>query len=255
MSDATSTRPNFVLIMTDTQATNVVGAYGHPGLRTPNIDRLAETGIKFERAYTTCPLCTPARAGLFTGIYPHTAGAWTNNLPLGDNVKTMGQRFADAGYATAYIGKWHLDGHDYFGTGQCPPGWNPAFWFDGRNYLDELAKESTDAGRDPDDLITLWRRGLASLEDLRAHDIRAEFTWAHRNGDRAIEFLRSRTEAGRQVDPFCSSSRMTSRTTRSRARRPTSSRSSTSITRWDLQPLTSFHRSRHISWSGRLPQT
>ena len=202
MSDATSARPNFVLIMTDTQATNVVGAYGHPGLRTPNIDRLAETGIKFERAYTTCPLCTPARAGLFTGIYPHTAGAWTNNLPLGDNVKTMGQRFADAGYATAYIGKWHLDGHDYFGTGQCPPGWDPAFWFDGRNYLDELARESIDAGRDPDDLITLWRRGLASLEDLRAHDIRAEFTWAHRNGDRAIEFLRSRTEAGRQVDPF-----------------------------------------------------
>ena len=115
-----SDRPSFVFIMTDTQATNVIGAYGRPELRTPNIDRLAEIGVMFERDYTTCPLCTPARAGIFTGIYPHTAGAWTNNLPLGDNVITMGQRFTDAGYHTAYIGKWHLDGHDYFGTGLCP---------------------------------------------------------------------------------------------------------------------------------------
>lgn len=172
-------KPNFVFIMTDTQATNVIGAYGRPELRTPNIDRLAETGIKFERAYTTCPLCTPARAGMFTGIYPHTAGAWTNNLPLGDNVKTMGQRFRDGGYSTAYIGKWHLDGHDYFGTGICPDGWDPDYWYDGANYLSELTEEE----------IMLWRRGLNSLEDLRAHDIRPEFTWAHRIGDRAIDFL------------------------------------------------------------------
>ena len=172
-------QPNFVFIMTDTQATNVIGAYGHPELRTPDIDRLAETGIKFERAYTTCPLCTPARAGMFTGIYPHTAGAWTNNLPLGDNVKTLGQRFRDGGYDTAFIGKWHLDGHDYFGTGICPDGWDPAYWYDGANYLAELTEEE----------ITLWRQGLNSLEDLQAHDIQPEFTWAHRIGDRAIDFL------------------------------------------------------------------
>ena len=175
-------RPNFVLIMTDTQATNVIGAYASAralDLGTPNIDRLAETGIKFEHAYTTCPLCTPARAGLFTGIYPHTAGAWTNNLPLGDNVITMGRRFSDGGYRTGYIGKWHLDGHDYFGTGICPDGWDPAYWFDGKNYLDELTQDE----------ITLWRRGLNSPADLREHDIQPGFTWAHRIGDRAIDFL------------------------------------------------------------------
>jgi uncharacterized sulfatase len=168
--------------MTDTQATNVIGAYGHPELRTPNVDRLAETGIKFERAYTTCPLCTPARAGLFTGIYPHTAGAWTNNLPLGDNIVTMGQRFQDGGYHTAYIGKWHLDGHDYFGTGRCPEGWDPAYWFDGKNYLDTLTEEE----------ITLWRRHLNTPDDLREHAIEADFTWAHRIGDRAEDFLQKR---------------------------------------------------------------
>ena len=181
----TQDRPNFVLIMTDTQATNLIGAYGHPELQTPHIDRLAETGLLFERAYTTCPLCTPARAGLFTGIYPHTAGAWTNNLPLGDNVLSMGRRFSDGGYDTAYIGKWHLDGHDYFGTGICPPGWDPAYWYDGKRYLEELT---------PDE-ITLWRQQLNTLEDLRAHDIRAEFTWAHRIGDRAVEFLQQRSDA------------------------------------------------------------
>ncbi len=177
-------QPNFVLIMTDTQATNVVGTYGHPELDTPNIDNLAKRGIKFDQAYTTCPLCTPARAGMFTGIYPHTAGAWTNNLPLSDNIKTMGQRFQDNGYHTAYIGKWHLDGHDYFGTGICPDGWDETYWYDGKLYLSGLGKEE----------IHLWREGLSSVESLRAHNVQPEFTWAHRISDRAIEFLQKHSD-------------------------------------------------------------
>ena len=176
-------RPNFVLIMTDTQGANLIGSYGHPGMNTPCIDQLARTGTQFARAYTTCPLCTPARAGIFTGIYPHTAGAWTNNLPLGDNIKTMGHRFQDAGYRTAYVGKWHLDGHDYFGAGICPEGWEEAYWYDGKRYLEELT----------DDEIALWRSGLSTVEELREHDIRPEFTWAHRVSNRAIDFLQTRT--------------------------------------------------------------
>ena len=177
--------PNFVFIMTDTQATNVVGTYQGPDLQTPHIDRLAERGVKFTRAYTTCPLCTPARAGIFSGIYPHTAGAWTNNLPMGDNIVTMGQRFRDNGYRTAYVGKWHLDGHDYFGAGICPDGWEEAYWYDGARYLGELTEEE----------IALWRRGLNSVAQLRARDIRPPFTWAHRVSDRAIHFLRDQGEA------------------------------------------------------------
>jgi uncharacterized sulfatase len=180
-------QPNFVLIMTDTQATNVVGAYGRPELRTPNIDNLANAGIKFTNAYTTCPVCTPARAGIFSGIYPHTAGAWTNNLPMGDNIKTMGHRFRDGGYRTAYIGKWHLDGHDYFGTGICPDGWDDAYWYDGKRYLDELTEEE----------IHLWRNGLSTVAELRAHDVQAGFTWADRISDRAVDFLERRGS-----DPF-----------------------------------------------------
>lgn len=175
-------QPNFVFIMTDTQGANMVGTYSYPDLRTPNLDHLAEEGIKFNRAYTTSPVCTPARSGIFTGIYPHTNGAWANDLPLGDIIKTMGQRFEDNGYHTVYIGKWHLDGHDYFGNGICPDGWDEEYWYDGLCYLNDLTEEE----------ISLWRKGLRSIEDLKEHNITAEFTWAHRVGDRAEKFLKQK---------------------------------------------------------------
>ncbi len=62
-------RPNFLFVMTDTQATNMVGCYSGKPLNTQNIDSLAAEGIRFNSAYTCSPVCTPARAGLFTGIY------------------------------------------------------------------------------------------------------------------------------------------------------------------------------------------
>jgi uncharacterized sulfatase len=112
-------------------------------------------------------------------MMPSKAGVATNNLPLGRTIYHMGQRFAALGYATAYTGKWHLDGHDYFGDGVCPDGWDKRYWYDGKNHLDALS----------DDEIALWRQGLKSIEDLKRHDIRPEFTWAHRVSDRAIDFL------------------------------------------------------------------
>ena len=172
-------RPNFVFVMVDTQDTRLVGAYGNKAVGTPCLDALAGEGVTFGRAYTSCPVCTPARAGIFTGLTPHAAGAWTNLYGLYDYVKTMGQRFRDAGYDTAYVGKWHLAGHDYFDTGICPPGWDDEYWYDGRRYLEELG----------DDGRRLWRTGLNSLADLRKHAITVGFTWAHRCGDRAERFL------------------------------------------------------------------
>lgn len=68
------TRPNFLFIMTDTQATNMVGCYSGKSLNTNNIDSLAAEGIRFNSAYTCSPVCTPARAGLFTGIYANQSG-------------------------------------------------------------------------------------------------------------------------------------------------------------------------------------
>lgn len=173
--------PNIILIMTDTQATNMVGCYSNKPLNTNNIDGLASKGIRYTSAYTCAPICTPARAGLFTGIYSNQSGPWTNNLAPGKNIETMGRRFKDAGYDTCYIGKWHLDGHDYFGTGICPDEWNPDYWYDGANYLSDLT----------DDEVDLWRNGLNSIEDLEEHNISSEFTWAHRISDKAIHYLAS----------------------------------------------------------------
>ncbi len=159
-------RPNFLFVMTDTQATNMVGCYSGKPLNTQNIDSLAAEGIRFNSAYTCSPVCTPARAGLFTGIYANQSGPWTNNVAPCKNISTMGRYFKDAGYHTCYIGKWHLDGHDYFGTGECPPEWDADYWFDGANYLSELTEKE----------ISLWRNGLNSVEDLQANHIDETFT-------------------------------------------------------------------------------
>lgn len=172
-------RPNFLVIMTDTQATNMVGCYSGKPLNTQNIDQLAGEGIRFNSAYTCSPVCTPARAGLFTGIYASQSGPWTNNIAPGKNISTMGRYFQEAGYHTGYIGKWHLDGHDYFGTGDCPAEWDADYWYDGANYLAELTETE----------IGLWRNGLNSVEDVRRHQIDETFTWAYRISNRAIDFL------------------------------------------------------------------
>ena len=109
-----------VLVMVDTQRTDMLGCYGNAGMKTPSLDRLAAEGIRFDRAYTCQPVCGPARAGMFTGTFPHSNGVWANSMALGDNVKTIGQRLRDSGIHTAYVGKWHLDG-PYRG-GFTPPG-------------------------------------------------------------------------------------------------------------------------------------
>lgn len=131
----------FVFIMTDTQRTDMVGCYENTGLLTPCIDALAAEGIRFSKAYTAQPVCGPARSAIFTGQYPSLNGVYTNCAAPGLNVKTIGQRLRDKGIQTAYIGKWHLDGGDYFGLGVAPDGWDPDVWYDMRNYLDELTEE------------------------------------------------------------------------------------------------------------------
>jgi len=165
-----------ILIMTDTQRRDMLGIYGNPGMKTPNLDRLASQGLRFQHAYTCQPVCGPARAALFTGQWPHTNGGWGNNLPMGFNVRTLGQRLTEKNIRAAYIGKWHLDGSDYFGRGVCPDGWDPAHWYDMRNYLEELSPED---------------RLRSRKTETNRENIAPDFTFAHRCSDRAIQFLQS----------------------------------------------------------------
>jgi arylsulfatase A-like enzyme len=107
--------PNILLILTDQQATHTLSCYGAPVAQSPHIDTLARDGIRFERAYTPCALCTPARASLLTGLYPHNHGALYNTgaysrfdeAQTGAGLETYPELLKTAGYRLGYAGKWH----------------------------------------------------------------------------------------------------------------------------------------------------
>ena len=73
---------------------DMVGCYGNEKMKTPNLDRLAQEGIRYENAYTCQPVCGPARGAIFTGAFPHTNGVVTNSIGMGDNVKNNRTAFA-----------------------------------------------------------------------------------------------------------------------------------------------------------------
>ena len=101
-------RPNIVLIIADDMAWDDCGAYGHPKIRTPNLDRLAREGMRFDRAFLTCSSCSPSRSSLITGRYPHSTDAEQLHWPLPGEQVTFVEHLKRAGYWTAQAGKWHL---------------------------------------------------------------------------------------------------------------------------------------------------
>jgi len=107
---ATNERPNIVLIMSDDHAIKALSAYGNSLVQTPNIDRIAATGMRFDRAYVANALCGPSRATLLTGMHSHRNGFYANEWsgPFDGNQQTLPSLLQKAGYQTAVIGKWHL---------------------------------------------------------------------------------------------------------------------------------------------------
>ncbi len=105
------TRPNVVFVFGDQWRGQAVGYAGDSNVRTPNIDALATESVRFTNAVCGQPVCTPYRACLLTGQYPLTHGVFMNDVCLNPEATTLAKVFGAAGYDTAYIGKWHLDGH------------------------------------------------------------------------------------------------------------------------------------------------
>ncbi len=101
-------RPNFVFLITDQQRADWLGCYGHPVLKTPNIDSIAARGTRFDNFRTASPVCMPNRASLLTGRYPSLHGLRYNGCVLPDTANTFVDVLAAAGYHTAAIGKSHL---------------------------------------------------------------------------------------------------------------------------------------------------
>ncbi|MDY7394299.1 sulfatase-like hydrolase/transferase [Aureibaculum sp. 2210JD6-5] len=148
-------KPNVIVIYTDDQGAGDLGCYGADDIYTPNIDKLAENGIRFTQAYVAAPVCAPSRAALLTGNYPQRAGvpgntsastSATDGLP--DEQYTMAELFKDNGYKTALVGKWHLgmskesspnnQGFDYlFGHLRgCIDNYSHFFFWEGPNIHD-----------------------------------------------------------------------------------------------------------------------
>jgi len=122
--------PNIVFIVADDLGWADLGAYGSSFHQTPRLDRLAREGLRFTNAYAACPVCSPTRAALLTGRYPPRVGItdyiggqrvgrlkpapYLDHLPLKE--MTVADAFKDAGYATGFIGKWHLGGTNFYPT-------------------------------------------------------------------------------------------------------------------------------------------
>jgi arylsulfatase A-like enzyme len=100
-------KPNILLITSDQQHWTTLGVI-NPHIKTPNLDRLARMGTRFDRAYCPNPTCTPTRASLITGMYPSQHGAWSLGTKLDENIPTIGDYLSQAGYATHLIGKAHF---------------------------------------------------------------------------------------------------------------------------------------------------
>ncbi|MBN9474452.1 MAG: hypothetical protein ABS43_15545 [Bordetella sp. SCN 67-23] len=124
-------KPNIILIITDQQRADTINALGAPWMKTPVLDRLAREGAAFTNCYTTSPVCVGARASLFTGMYPHAEGVFTNFHPWQPN---WVQWLADAGYHCVNIGKMHINPYDAKG------GFHQRFFIENKDrplFLDE----------------------------------------------------------------------------------------------------------------------
>jgi len=109
VSQADKSMPNIILLMTDDQGWGQTGYYNHPVLKTPNLDAMAENGLRLDRFYAGAPVCSPTRATVLTGRGHNRSGVPTHGHALRLQELTIAQALKSAGYATGHFGKWHLN--------------------------------------------------------------------------------------------------------------------------------------------------
>lgn len=192
-------RPNILLICTDQQRYDALGAAGNPHVETPNLDRLAGQGVMFEHCYVQAPVCGPSRASLMTSRYLHNHGLWANGVDLDPTERVFTRTLADAGYDCGLVGKLHLGAAQH---GRVEPRVDDGF--STFRWAHDPYVES------PENHYHRWLReqhpGL--LEDAlateRPHDTIDRFAveahYSHWVGEETIEFLTNGRDPGR---PFC----------------------------------------------------
>lgn len=113
-------RPNIVLMLSDDHGHDTLGVAGHPWIETPRLDQLASEGMRFTHAFVTTSLCAPSRASIMTGQYVRAHGLIENREDFDSSLTTFPALLSEAGYDTAYVGKWHLD----YGDDRVPRGFS-----------------------------------------------------------------------------------------------------------------------------------
>lgn len=187
-------RPNFVIFMTDQHRADLLGCAGHPVLRTPNIDTIAYDGVRLERFYVANPVCMPNRASIMTGRMSSIHGVRSNGIPLSFDEVTFVELLRDAGYATALVGKSHLQNNTglqpKLGKPLTKPGTqapSAALWQSRRDHLNGLAYEQ-EGRRDwanPSTRVTLPFYGFDTVELATLHGDMVEgnyLAWAIEQG-------------------------------------------------------------------------
>jgi arylsulfatase len=188
-------RPNILLIMCDQLRYDAIAAHGNPAIDTPNLDRLATSGVSFRRAYTESPVCVPARGIALTGRLPHRTGVVDNQRQLAPDTPTFATELARGGYVTQAIGKMH------FRPVREPYGFQ-RLW---------LSEEIPQLVEDDDYLTAVIAAGHGHL--LEPHGVRHELYYVPQpsqlpenltttawTGQRTIDFLRE--HASRNSEPF-----------------------------------------------------
>lgn len=174
-NDEPEDRPNIILVLSDQQQATMMGCAGHPALRTPAMDRLAAEGVRFTHAFCPTPQCSPSRASLLTGLYPHETQV-LGNIPetsfgpsqLPKHLPNMASLLHESGYQTAYFGKWHLGAADRAES-------NPtAYGF--QDYVPATLRSQTESEIGLADEVASY---IASYEDRRPLLLLASFNDPH----------------------------------------------------------------------------
>lgn len=185
---------NVVFIMGDDHATGVYGAYGNDLIRTPNLDRLAAQGMRFDRAYVNSPVCTPSRQSIITGKLPHAAGVTLLRTPLAAEQVTIADHLKQYGYRTGAIGKMHFNS-----------GLNHGFEVrvDRQDHQDYLEGRTLPEPPDSVAVRPSWRPFRDPARIWLNADVRPSARYEEESlgtylANQAVDFLRTH-----QDDPFC----------------------------------------------------
>lgn len=149
----TENQPNFVVFVADDMGWGDSATYGHPLIKTPNLDKLASEGVKFTECYSACGVCSPSRSAILTGRTPYRNGVWrhlsgNHEAHLRDSEITYPELLKTIGYETCHVGKWHLNSKQQFNVPEFPqPGDH------GYDYWMYTQNNASPSHKDPDNFV------------------------------------------------------------------------------------------------------